>query len=87
MRSFDPEMVYTCAYFRDWNNDLATAQRDKPRYDLPQIAPSAGKACSTSAVVGHLSVTPRKYFGVRAHGVTLADEHRVCKGKGYPAWA
>src|SRR5262249_39531663 len=25
----DPEMVYTCAYFKDWNNDIATAQRDK----------------------------------------------------------
>jgi cyclopropane-fatty-acyl-phospholipid synthase len=25
----DPEMIYTCAYFRDWDNDLATAQRDK----------------------------------------------------------
>ena len=25
----DPEMVYTCAYFKDWNNDLATAQPDK----------------------------------------------------------
>ncbi|MBP0574842.1 class I SAM-dependent methyltransferase, partial [Mycobacterium tuberculosis] len=25
----DPEMVYTCAYFRDWQTDLATAQRDK----------------------------------------------------------
>src|SRR5262245_3205408 len=25
----DPEMVYTCAYFTDWNNDIATAQRHK----------------------------------------------------------
>ncbi len=25
----DPEMIYTCAYFKDWSNDLATAQRDK----------------------------------------------------------
>src|ERR1043166_2674249 len=25
----DPEMVYSCAYFRDWSNDLATAQQDK----------------------------------------------------------
>jgi cyclopropane-fatty-acyl-phospholipid synthase len=25
----DPEMVYSCGYFQDWNNDLATAQRDK----------------------------------------------------------
>ena len=25
----DAEMVYSCAYFRDWNNDLATAQHDK----------------------------------------------------------
>ena len=25
----DPEMVYSCAYYTDWQNDLATAQRDK----------------------------------------------------------
>jgi cyclopropane-fatty-acyl-phospholipid synthase len=25
----DPEMVYSCAYFKEWNNDLATAQADK----------------------------------------------------------
>jgi cyclopropane fatty-acyl-phospholipid synthase-like methyltransferase len=23
----DPQMVYSCAYFRDWNNDLATGAR------------------------------------------------------------
>ena len=27
--ALDPEMVYSCAYFRDWNNGLATAQHDK----------------------------------------------------------
>ena len=25
----DPEMVYSCAYFTDWQNDIATAQHDK----------------------------------------------------------
>src|SRR5262249_31045009 len=25
----DPEMLYSCAYFTDWENDIAQAQRDK----------------------------------------------------------
>ncbi len=25
----DPEMVYSCAYFTDWNNSLEQAQQDK----------------------------------------------------------
>src|ERR671923_58296 len=24
----DPEMVYSCAYYTDWENDIAEAQRD-----------------------------------------------------------
>jgi cyclopropane-fatty-acyl-phospholipid synthase len=71
----DPEMVYTCAYFKDWNNDLATAQADKldmicrklrlkPEETLLDIG------CGWGALVCHAAMN----YGVRAHGVTLAEE-------------
>ena len=71
----DPEMVYSCAYFRDWNNDLATAQHDKldmicrklrlkPEDRLLDIG------CGWGALVCHAA----RHFGVNAVGVTLADE-------------
>jgi cyclopropane-fatty-acyl-phospholipid synthase len=71
----DPEMVYTCAYFRDWNNDLATAQRDKLDMICRKLRLQPGESlldigCGWGALVCHAA----KHFGVRAHGVTLADE-------------
>ena len=71
----DPEMVYTCAYFRDWNNDLATAQHDKLDMICRKLRLQPGESlldigCGWGALVCHAA----KYFGVRAHGVTLAEE-------------
>jgi cyclopropane-fatty-acyl-phospholipid synthase len=71
----DPEMVYTCAYFRDWNNDLATAQRDKLDMICRKLRLRPGESlldigCGWGALVCHAA----KHFGVRAHGVTLAEE-------------
>jgi cyclopropane-fatty-acyl-phospholipid synthase len=71
----DPEMIYTCAYFTNWNNDLATAQRDKlemicrklrlaPRETLLDIG------CGWGGLICHAA----QHYGVRAHGVTLAEE-------------
>jgi len=71
----DPEMVYSCAYFRDWNNDLATAQRDKLDIICRKLRLQPGESlldigCGWGALVCHAA----KHFGVRAHGVTLAEE-------------
>jgi cyclopropane-fatty-acyl-phospholipid synthase len=71
----DPEMVYTCAYFTDWNNDLATAQRDKLDMICRKLRLQPGESlldigCGWGALVCHAA----KHFGVRAHGVTLAEE-------------
>jgi cyclopropane-fatty-acyl-phospholipid synthase len=74
----DPEMVYTCGYFTDWNNDLATAQRDKLDMICRKLRLQPGErlldiGCGWGALVCHAA----KYFGVRAHGVTLAEEQFV----------
>ena len=71
----DPEMVYTCAYFRDWNNDLAAAQADKLDMICRKLRLQPGESlldigCGWGALVCHAA----KHFGVRAHGVTLAEE-------------
>jgi cyclopropane-fatty-acyl-phospholipid synthase len=71
----DPEMVYSCAYFKDWNNDLATAQADKLDMICRKLRLKPGESfldigCGWGALVCHAA----EHYGVRAHGVTLADE-------------
>jgi cyclopropane-fatty-acyl-phospholipid synthase len=71
----DPEMVYTCAYFTRWDNDLATAQRDKldmicRKLRLQPDETFLDIGCGWGALICHAA----QNFGVRAHGVTLAQE-------------
>lgn len=71
----DPEMVYTCAYFRDWDNDLATAQRDKLDMICRKLRLKPGDrlldiGCGWGALVCHAA----KHYGAHAVGVTLAEE-------------
>ena len=71
----DPEMVYSCAYFREWNNDLATAQYDKLDMICRKLRLKPGErlldvGCGWGALVCHAA----KHYGVDAVGVTLAEE-------------
>jgi cyclopropane-fatty-acyl-phospholipid synthase len=71
----DPEMVYSCAYFTDWDNDLATAQRAKLDMICRKLRLRPGESlldigCGWGALICHAA----KHYGVRAHGVTLAEE-------------
>jgi cyclopropane-fatty-acyl-phospholipid synthase len=71
----DPEMVYSCAYFKDWSNDLATAQADKLDMICRKLRLTPGESfldigCGWGALVCHAA----RHYGVRAHGVTLAEE-------------
>jgi cyclopropane-fatty-acyl-phospholipid synthase len=71
----DPEMVYSCAYFRDWNNDLATAQLDKLDMICRKLRLAPGErmldvGCGWGALACHAA----KHYGVSAIGVTLSEE-------------
>jgi cyclopropane-fatty-acyl-phospholipid synthase len=71
----DPEMVYTSAYFKDWNNDIATAQRDKLDLVCRKLRLKPGETlldlgCGWGALVIHAA----QHYGVKAYGVTLAAE-------------
>jgi cyclopropane-fatty-acyl-phospholipid synthase len=70
----DPEMVYTCAYFTDWADDLATAQRNKLDMSCRRLRLAPGETlldigCGWGAFICHAALN----YGVRAHGVTLAQ--------------
>jgi cyclopropane-fatty-acyl-phospholipid synthase len=70
----DPEMVYSCAYFTDWTNDIAQAQRDKLEMICRKLRLKDGErfldiGCGWGALVCHAA----KNYGVRAHGVTLSQ--------------
>jgi len=72
----DPEMVYTCAYFQpDWHDDLARAQGDKLDMICRKLRLRPGErfldiGCGWGALVCHAA----QHYGVKAVGVTLAEE-------------
>jgi cyclopropane-fatty-acyl-phospholipid synthase len=72
----DPEMVYTCAYFQpDWHDDLARAQRDKLDMICRKLRLKPGDrlldiGCGWGALICHAA----QHYGVKATGVTLAEE-------------
>lgn len=71
----DEEMVYTCAYFTEDHRDLARAQRDKLDMICRKLRLQPGDrfldiGCGWGALVCHAA----RYYGVEAHGVTLAEE-------------
>jgi len=71
----DPEMVYSCAYFTSWENDLAAAQRDKLDMICRKLRLKPGErlldvGCGWGGLVCHAA----RHYGVRAHGITLSEE-------------
>ena len=72
----DPEMVYTCAYFQpDWHDDIARAQRDKldmicRKLRLKPAERLLDIGCGWGALICHAA----QHYGVKATGVTLAEE-------------
>ena len=79
----DPQMVYSCGYFTDWSNDIATAQRDKLDMICRKLRLKPGDTfldigCGWGALVCHAA----QHYGVRAHGVTLAEnQYALAKEK------
>ena len=71
----DPEMVYTCAYFTDWSNDLATAQRDKLEMICRKLRLNPGdRLLDIGSGWGSLICYAAERYGVTALGVTLSEE-------------
>ena len=71
----DPAMVYSCAYFSNDRQDLASAQRAKldlicRKLQLTTNDEFLDIGCGWGALVMHAA----KYYGVRALGVTLSQQ-------------
>ncbi len=71
----DPEMQYSCAYFRDLENSLAQAQQDKLDIICRKLRLSEGErfldiGCGWGGLVCHAA----RNYGVKAHGITLSQE-------------
>ncbi|HKJ21741.1 MAG TPA: cyclopropane-fatty-acyl-phospholipid synthase family protein, partial [Gammaproteobacteria bacterium] len=71
----DPEMVYSCAYFKDAQQPLAEAQRDKLDYICRKLRLAPGQrlldiGCGWGALVSWAA----RHYGVQAHGITLSDQ-------------
>ena len=71
----DPNMVYSCAYFKDAHDDLATAQEQKLDYICRKLRLKPGEqfldiGCGWGGLILHAA----KYYGVKALGITLSQQ-------------
>ena len=71
----DQEMVYTCGYFAEWHDDIDRAQRDKLDMICRKLRLKPGEklldiGCGWGALICHAA----QHYGVKATGVTLAEE-------------
>lgn len=71
----DPEMVYTCAYFHDWSEDIAKAQVNKLDMVCRKLRLKPGERfLDIGSGWGGLVCHAAKTYGVKAHGITLSEE-------------
>jgi cyclopropane-fatty-acyl-phospholipid synthase len=69
------EMMYTCAYFRDWSNSLDQAQHDKLDMICRKLQLQPGDrmldiGCGWGGLICHAA----KHYGAKAHGITLSQQ-------------
>lgn len=70
----DPEMVYSCAYFRDAAQPLADAQCDKLDYICRKLRLEPGQhLLDIGCGWGALALWAARRYGVRVHGITLSE--------------
>jgi cyclopropane-fatty-acyl-phospholipid synthase len=71
----DREMLYSCGYFTEWDNDLDKAQQDKLDMICRKLQLQPGDrfldiGCGWGGLLCHAA----KKYGVRGHGVTLSQK-------------
>jgi cyclopropane-fatty-acyl-phospholipid synthase len=70
----DPDMVYSCAYFENGDEDLATAQAKKIDHILTKIGLRPGQTLlDIGCGWGALVIRAAQYYGARCVGVTLSE--------------
>ncbi len=71
----DPEMVYSCAYFRDNDQSIAEAQRDKLDYICRKLRLEPGQQLlDIGCGWGALAIWAVRHYGVQSHGITLSEQ-------------
>lgn len=69
------EMVYTCAYFHEWDQDLATAQKNKLDMVCRKLRLKPDERfLDIGSGWGGLVCHAAQNYGVKAHGITLSEE-------------
>jgi cyclopropane-fatty-acyl-phospholipid synthase len=70
----DPNMVYSCAYFEEGSEDLATAQVRKIDHILRKIDVRPGQSLlDIGCGWGALAIRAAQHFGTRCVGITLSE--------------
>ncbi|HYD82000.1 MAG TPA: cyclopropane-fatty-acyl-phospholipid synthase family protein [Paucimonas sp.] len=70
----DPDMVYSCAYFENGDEDLATAQRKKIDHILTKLRVRPGdRLLDIGCGWGALVLRAAEKFGARCVGITLSQ--------------
>ncbi len=73
----DPEMVYSCAYFKDTDQALAEAQHDKLDYLCRKLRLQPGQTLlDIGCGWGALAIWAARHYGVQVHGITLSREQQ-----------
>ena len=71
----DKEMVYTCAYFHDWSDDLDAIQIQKLDHVCRKLRLKPGDyVLDMGCGWGAFSCYAAQHYGVRAYGVTLSEQ-------------
>ncbi len=71
----DKEMVYTCAYCTDWDNDIDQMQQDKLEIICRKLRLKPGeRLLDIGCGWGALSCYAAQHYGVTAYAVTLSEQ-------------
>jgi cyclopropane-fatty-acyl-phospholipid synthase len=71
----DPEMVYSCSYFTNWDNSLAQSQIDKLEMCCRRLRLQPGETVlDLGCGWGAFCMYATRNYGVKAYGVTLSEQ-------------